>query len=67
MKNILKSIVLIVILLNVILLTSCSSGRGWSCKKRYVSVPMTKEYIKRHQTGQMPFDTLVINKTKVKI
>ena len=64
MKNILKSVVVLVVILNLIVLTSCSSGRGWSCKKRYVYVPMTKEYIKKHQSGQMPYSKLVINKTK---
>ena len=64
MKNILKAVVILVVILNLIVLTSCSSGRGWSCKNRYVYVPLNKEYIKKHQTGQMPFDTLVINKTK---
>lgn len=64
MKKLLKIIVVIVLLLNVVVLTSCSSGKGWSCKNRYVYVPINKEYIKKHQAGVMPFDTLVINKTK---
>ena len=36
MKATLKIIVVIVLILNVLVLTSCRSG--WSCKKRYVEV-----------------------------
>lgn len=36
MKKLLKIAVIVVILLNLIVLTSCRSG--WSCKKRYVNV-----------------------------
>ena len=55
-----KKIIIIFVL--AILTTSCSSG--WSCKKRYVYVPMTKEYIKKHQQGADSFDKIVLNKPK---
>lgn len=34
MKTILKIVIAIILILNVLVLTSCRSG--WSCKKRYV-------------------------------
>ena len=34
MKTLLKIVIAIILILNVLVLTSCSSG--WSCKKRYV-------------------------------
>jgi len=62
-KAILKTAIIVVLLLNIISLCSCSSS-GWSCKKRYVYVPMTKEYIKKHQAGADSYDKLVLNKKK---
>lgn len=36
MKKLFKFIVIVVLILNVLVLTSCRSG--WSCKNRYVEV-----------------------------
>ncbi len=44
-------------------MTSCKSG--WDCKKRYVYVPMNKEYIQKHQQGADSFDKIMLSK-KVK-
>ena len=37
MKKILKIAVITILILNVLVLTSCRSS--WSCKKRYVNTP----------------------------
>lgn len=37
MKKSLKVAVIIVLLLNLLVLSSCGSGRRWSCQKRYVN------------------------------
>ena len=57
----LKIAIVIVLIGNFLVLTSCGS-KGWSCKGRYVYVPMTKEYIKKHQQGADSFDRTVLNK-----
>lgn len=58
MKSLLKIFVLIAF---ATLLISCGAS-GWSCQKRYVYVPINKEYIKKHQSGADSFDKLMLNK-----
>lgn len=60
-RSYLKITIILVLLANVFVLTSCAS-KGWNCKARYVYVPMTKEYIKKHQQGADSFDRTVLNK-----
>ena len=62
LRALLKFAIVTILILNLIVLTSCGGSRGWSCKKRYVYVTIDKEYIKNHQSGADSFDKLMLNK-----
>ena len=57
----LKIAIVITLIGNFLVLTSCGS-KGWSCKGRYVNVPITQEYIKKHQQGADSFDRTLLSK-----
>lgn len=57
-----KSLMLLLTLVTIFLLSSCSSG--WSCQKRYVNsgMKLSPEYIKKHQKGNQSFDKYILKK-----